>query len=230
LGGLERRKGGTRSVGVYIIINMALTAEQRKRMEENRKRALEVKRKKQIEKEKNEKATMASSASTATNVFEAGGFVGKSLSDKNDESHSKKRRMNDGSDDGKAADKKKSCNGGTMGGASKNVISSGNTNEGDHDDESSLEDFELDCSPYISQTEAQRTYCVPKGTLEVCAYIEKDNPRNRGFSKMKLYDRGEVRQRARKRFGGKAGLTEERDRRRKKRFEKDLEEVKDVFG
>merc|ERR1712086_558221 len=97
----------------------------------------------------------------------------------------------------------------------------------DGDDESSLEDFEHNASTHISQAEAKRSYCVPPGTLAVCAYIERENPHQRGWAKMKLYSRSDVRRRARKRFGGKGGLVEERE---KKRFEKDMEEMKDVFS
>lgn len=192
------------------------------RMEDNRKRALEIKRKKQLEKEKNEKMMMASG--NAPNVFEAGGFVGK-LSET--ESQNKKRRIEDGSnDDGEGKKNKEEVD------ANKthNFNGSSNTNEDAiDDDESSLEDFEREASPHISQSEAQRTYCIPMGTLAVCSYIEKDNPQRRGWSKMKLYNRSEVRRRARKRFGGKEGLVREREGRKKKRFEKDLAETKDVF-
>ena len=97
-------------------------------------------------------------------------------------------------------------------------------------EESSLEEFELNASPYISQTEAQRLYCVPLGTLAVCTYIEKPNPRSKSFTPMKLYNRNEVRQRAHARYGGKAGLIAERERRKKNRSDKDLHEMKNIFG
>lgn len=201
---------------------MVLTEEQRKRMEESRKRALEIKRKKQIEKETNEKSmAMASGKHAPSNVFEAGGFVGKS--EEVMESESKKRRINEEvSGDAKRGAK--------MGSKGKGNI---NSNVGDanneEDDESSLEDFEINASPYISKTEAQRLYCIPLGTLEVCSYIEKDNPHKRGWSKMKLYHRAELRRRGRNRFGGKEGLVVEREKRKKKRFAKDLKETEDVF-
>mmetsp|Transcript_616 Transcript_616/g.870 ORF Transcript_616/g.870 Transcript_616/m.870 type:complete len:208 (+) Transcript_616:16-639(+) len=206
---------------------MALTDEQRKRMEENRKRALEIKRKKQLEKK--EKEMVVATASVPSSVFDAGGFVGKSPEEKI-ELQSKKRRIEDVSSkdagDGKMSRKHV---GDTI--TTRNFTGNSNTTDQNtiEDDESSLEDFEIDASPHISQTEAQRTYCVPMGTLAVCAFIEKENPRQRGWNKMKLYDRAEVRRRARKRFGGKGGLQAERDKRKKKRFEKDLKETKDVF-
>ena len=202
---------------------MALTEEQRKRMEENRKRALEIKRKKQLEKEKNNMMVASSTANNATNVYDAGGFVGK-VSSGNMESPNKKRRMNNNDKSGNEKDGCTKSSG--KGEAHTNTISC----MGDASDDESLEDFEINAAPYISQTEAQRTYCLPKGTLDVCSFIEKDNPHKKGWSKMKLYVRSEVRKRAHKRFGGKAGLIEERNKRKNRRFEKDLAGVKHVFG
>ena len=177
---------------------MALTEEQRKRIEENRRRALEIRNKKEAEKKE---STISSS------VFDEGGFV----------QENKKRKIKDNE---------------VLGGGKKSTPQtkqSTNTTNNDSDTES-LEEFELNASQYISQTDAQRLYCVPKGTLDVCTFIEKDNPHNKSFSKMKLYLRKDVRKRAHKRFGGKQGLILEREKRRKKRNAKDLEESKNIFG
>lgn len=92
-----------------------------------------------------------------------------------------------------------------------------------------LEDFEIDASPYVTATEAMKKYCLPQGTLDVCSFIEKDNPRNSKFSKMKLYMRTEIRKRARERWGGLEGLQQERRRREQNKFQKDLDDVKHVF-
>jgi len=196
---------------------MVLTAEQRKRMEDNRITALEIKRKKQIEKEKNGESTITGSSRNASSTvfeFEAGGFVGET------ELQNKKRRTEVDTKNPGDADTR-NC---TRGGAEVDLDAF------DGDDESSLEDFEQNASTHISKTEAQRIYCIPLGTLAVCSYIEKDNPHRKKWSKMKLYSRSDVRRRARKRFGGKGELVEERERRRKNRFEKDLKEMKDVFS
>ena len=210
---------------------MVLTEEQRQRIEENRKRALEIKRKKQLEKEKEQ-----------NNIFDAGGFiVGNSSHEEITESSSqnKKRRVdnNEGLEDGIAGGwDKKGCSNKKEDETTKsngnNNSNSTKQNESDNndDDTESLEEFELNSSPYISQTEAQRQYCIPKGTLDVCSYVEKDNPHKKGWSKMKLYHRSEIRKRAYKRFGGKEGLILEREKRRKKRCEKDMNDVKNVFG
>lgn len=64
----------------------------------------------------------------------------------------------------------------------------------------------------------------------MCDYVEKDNPRNAKFSKMKLYHRKEIRERSRKRFEGLQGLIEERRKRELKRFQKDFDDVNDIFG
>jgi len=181
---------------------MALTEEQRKRIEENRKRAL-IRKKKGAEKKE---STISSS------VFDEGGFV----------QENKKRKI----EDIEAVGGRKI---GDSGYKKEEGIKQSASNNSDSDTESH-EDFEINASQYISQTDAQRLYCVPKGTLDVCTYVEKDNPHNKGFSKMKLYVRSEVRKRSHKRFGGKQGLILEREKRRKKRSAKDLEESKNIFG
>lgn len=99
----------------------------------------------------------------------------------------------------------------------------------DKEEHVQLEDFEVDASSYVTAAEAMKKYCLPQGTLDVCEYIEKDNPRNAKFSKMKLYLRSEIRRRARDRFGGLEGLQEERRKREMKRFQKDFEDVNNVF-
>jgi len=72
-------------------------------------------------------------------------------------------------------------------------------------------------------------YCLPVGTLAVCEVTEKPNPRNGSWTAVKLYRRAELRRRSRERFGGLAGLVNERRRREEKRFEGDMEKMKDVF-
>jgi len=93
-----------------------------------------------------------------------------------------------------------------------------------------LEDFEVNASTLVSKKEAKLMYCLPEGTLAVCSFVEKENPRCKGWTKMKLFDRSEIRSRARKRFGGVEGLVEERERRTMSRFKKDLDDTKDIFN
>ena len=97
-------------------------------------------------------------------------------------------------------------------------------------EEVELEDFEVGASQYVSKKEAMKMYLLPEGTLAVCNYTETQNPRNKGWTSMKLYDRGEIRRRARERWGGIRGLAEERQRREEKRFQKDLDRTKNIFG
>ena len=92
-----------------------------------------------------------------------------------------------------------------------------------------LEDFEVQASAYVTKKEAMKVYCLPEGTLAVCKFVEKENPHRKGWTPMKLYSRAEIRRRARKRFGDLEGLVNERNRRERKRFEKDLEKTESIF-
>ena len=92
-----------------------------------------------------------------------------------------------------------------------------------------LEDWEVGASAHVTKEEAMRKYCLPQGTLAVCSYVEKPNPRNKGWTPMRLYERADIRRRARERFGGLEGLVEERRKRDRKRFANDMKETKDVF-
>jgi len=84
-------------------------------------------------------------------------------------------------------------------------------------------------SVYVTKQEAMHNYCLPQGTLDVCEFTERENPRNRKFQPMKLFHRAEVRRRAYERYGGKDGLEKERERRQRKRFEKDMANVREIF-
>ena len=95
--------------------------------------------------------------------------------------------------------------------------------------EAPLEQFEEGASEWVTKTEAMTMYCLPEGTMAVCSYEEKENPRNPKFKPMKLYKRSEIRYRAHKRHGGLEGLIEERNKRRQRKLERDLEEARDIF-
>ncbi len=176
---------------------MALTEEPRQRVEADPNRALEIRKKTEKEREKEEAVE--------------GFFVAASTQE---EGPQQKKGKVDGITESKGGDKKQRSN-----------VLSGDGDNCESDDES-LEDFERDASAYVSQTEAREKYCLPKGTIDVLSFKEKDNPHQRGFSKMKLYSRAEVRRRARKRFGGKSGLIVEREKRKMRKYEKELKEVK----
>ena len=50
-----------------------------------------------------------------------------------------------------------------------------------------LEMFEEGAPELVTKQEAMKMYCLPAGTLAVCEVVEKPNPRNGAWSKMKLY-------------------------------------------
>uniref|UniRef100_A0A7S2PT66 XPA C-terminal domain-containing protein n=1 Tax=Leptocylindrus danicus TaxID=163516 RepID=A0A7S2PT66_9STRA len=102
-------------------------------------------------------------------------------------------------------------------------------NNDDVEDDVVLEDFEIGAAPRVTKKEAMSMYCLPEATLQVCSFVTKENPHRKGWSSMKLYDRSEIRRRARARHGGLEGLAAERKKREQKRFEKVLEQTKDVF-
>ncbi len=180
---------------------MALTEEQRKRIEENRNRALEIRKKREKEREKEEAVE--------------GFFVAAPL--QKGEGPQQKKGKVDGATESKGDSKKHK---------STNVLAGERGDDCEDSDDESSEEFERDASAYVSQTEAQKIYCLPKGTIDVLSFTERDNPHQRGFSRMKLYSRVEVRRRARKRFGGKSGLIMEREKRKMRKYEKELKEVK----
>lgn len=228
---------------------MTLTEEQVRRMEANRKRALEIQQQRKekmllsssssndevalvVEREKAEVA-MTNANVRSTSVFDDGGFIrsssdgGPSIEKEMELQCNKRARLSNDVSDINDTETNKS----NQQQQQTQVGSSVKDENGDNEDDTvSLEEFELNASPYISQTEAQRLYCVPLGTLAVCSCIEKPNPRSKSFTPMKLYNRSEVRQRAHARYGGKVGLISERERRKKNRSDKDLDEMKNIFG
>jgi hypothetical protein len=103
------------------------------------------------------------------------------------------------------------------------------TQDDKEDTDVELEEFEKDASAWVTKKEAMKVYCLPEGTLAVCACEEKANPRNKGWTPMKLYNRAEIRRRARERFGGLQGLIDERRAREEKAYERDLLQADKVF-
>jgi len=138
------------------------------------------------------------------------------------EESNKKRRLNN-NDEGEASQGKPSND--TLVSSKKQKLDSAKEEEEDV----KLEDFELGASDWITKSEAMKMYCVPQGTLAVCQVEEKPNPRHASWKPMKLYIRSEVRQRARKRFGGLEGLVEERSKRRQKQLERDMAKARSIF-
>lgn len=182
---------------------MVLTEEQQERIRKNRERALEIQRKRQRDEGQQQKQQ---GKSTIKNFGEK--FV--VIPTESEQGNGKKHK----------------------GSSPANVGGKGDANEsgqGTGGDDLELEDFEIGASDFVSKKEAMKVYLLPEGTLAVCQYEEKQNPHNKGFAPMKLYHRSEVRRRSRERFGGLEGLVKERRRREEKRFQKDLEQTKNIF-
>ncbi len=188
--------------------DIELTEEQKERIRRNRERALEIRRRKQKEREE------AAAAAAAASLKASQGNSTSSSTSKNNVTN------NNGNN------------------ASKSIIRSNEANiskqRGENTDEDGeqqieLEEFEIGASQYVTKQDAMKIYCLSLGTLAVCKFVEKDNPRQSKWSKMKLYHRSEIRRRARERFGGLDGLIEERNKREKKRFERDHQSAHDVF-
>lgn len=184
---------------------MALTEEQQERMRKNKERALEIRRRKEEEaKAKQQQQQQQQEGVTETNNTTQ---VNSSNSSNNNNNNTKIS-----TNEAKSAIKSQIKN-----------------DKQELDEQMELEEFEIDASPYVTKQDAMKLYCLPSGTLEVCEFVEKDNPRNQKFSRMKLYHRSEIRRRARERFGGLDGLKEERGNRERKRFERDFEDVNNIF-
>ena len=178
---------------------MVLTEEQQERMRKNKERALEIRRRKEEEAEAKQQQQGVADTNNTRQV---------NSSSNNNNNNNIKISTNEA----KSATKSQTKN-----------------DKQELDEQVELEEFEIDASPYVTKQDAMKLYCLPTGTLEVCEFVEKDNPRNQKFSRMKLYDRNEIRRRARERFGGLDGLKEERGNRERKRFERDFEDVNNIF-
>lgn len=183
---------------------MAMTEEQKERARKNRERALEIRRRRMRE-EAEEKLIREEQLKQERNKFEFTSDV---------QTHSS------------AGDTTRNTK------TQENMASNTELTKEEKEDESNvqLEDFEIDASPYVTKQDARNVYCLPEGTIAVCSYIEKDNPRQSKWNKMKLYRRSEIRKWARERWGGLDGLVAERRKREMKRFERDLDDVKDIFS
>ena len=190
---------------------MVLTKEQKERIRKNRERALEIQKRR-----REEALSLERKAETNGGGGESTTISGKSPG--REEGPPRKRPAVEV----EAGGKRKEGEGDDKDdGVNRGDVVEGETLE--------LEEFEVGASKHVTKKEAMKMYLLPEGTLAVCKFEEKQNPHNKKFQPMKLYDRAEIRRRSRERFGGLQGLIEERKRRQDKRFQKDLEETKDLF-
>lgn len=181
---------------------MALTEEQKERIRKNKERALQIQKERREEKEKKE---------------------------------SKRKENKNGNDNDniqrklKPPKRQKTTDYLTRTTSQSTSGTSTGTEDHDFHSDAPLEDFEEGASEFVSKKEAMTTYCLPEGTMAVCSYVEKQNPRNPLFKPMKLYNRSEIRYRAHKRHGGLEGLIKEREKRRELKLQKDMELARDIF-
>lgn len=178
---------------------MVLTEEQKERIRKNRERALEIQKRRREELLQQAQQNQGGSETSSSTPAQSGG----------DEGRARKRV---------SLEQER----GIQGGKKEDGVLNG-------DAEVELEEFEVGASKYVTKKEAMKMYLLPEGTLAICKFEEKPNPHNKRFQPMKLYDRDEIRRLSRERFGGLQGVIEERKRRQDKRFQKDLEETKDLF-
>jgi XPA protein C-terminus len=198
---------------------MTLTEEQRETIRQNRERALAIQREKKRERGDQDESSSAEDIELISPE--------KRLRDEvdDDDDLTTGERKNDQTPDriNPSADHQSASH-------RKNDRPSSSTKEDDKkDDDEPLEDFEEGASEFVTRQDAMKLYCLPTGTLDVCQYVERTNPRNSAWKPMRLYHRKEIRQRARRRFDGLAGLVQERQRREDKRLSNDMAKATQLF-
>jgi hypothetical protein len=182
---------------------MGLTEEQKEQICRNRERALELRRQRQQQQEEQKQAVVSQMVSSSLSSSPNKRKVQEITIDLDaEDAAAKEKKMKEMKEKDKAKDVEEKVE---------------------------VEQFEEGASDYVTKKEAMKMYCLPEGTIAVCSFIERENPRQKGWVPMKLYSRSEIRRRARERFDGMQGLIEERRKREQKRFENDLERTKDIF-
>lgn len=82
----------------------------------------------------------------------------------------------------------------------------------------------------LSKGDAVAEFLLQEGTIRVMPYLERSNPRNKKYQSMKLYCRKQLRAKSYERWGGPEGLEEEFEKRRKRKYETALEKTVNVFS
>jgi hypothetical protein len=223
-----------------------LTDEQRELIRQNRERALAIQREKKRQREEEQESKLSAAnelgvAATTTrspekrlrndndndNFPSVAGTV-----ERNDDAPPVLRCTSTIIDPARSRSARKSAapaGGATTDGLSRTTTNKDDGNNDDDDDKESLEDFEIGASEFVTRQDAMKLYCLPTGTLDVCQYVERPNPRHASWKPMRLYHRKEIRRRARQRFGGRAGLVQERQQRADKRLSNDLAKASQLF-
>eukprot|EP00536_Pseudo-nitzschia_multiseries_P003709 jgi/Psemu1/302126/fgenesh1_kg.58_\ len=195
---------------------MVLTEEQRERIRKNRERALQI-QKERREKQEQEKQETKNNNNHVDNDR-----------DKNKQP-SKKQKTTNKSDTTRTASSITTATTTTTTSRPTSFSAPSVSEDNEFHSSEPLEEFEEGASEWVTKTEAMNMYCLPEGSMAVCSYEEKPNPRNPSFKPMKLYRRSEIRYRAHKRHGGLEGLVKERNKRRQRKLDKDLEAARDIF-
>jgi len=183
---------------------MVLTIEQRERIRNNRERALNIQKERKQKQEQEQKEKEQKEMNNKNSSNNNNNNKRRSPSDNNDTIQEQEKSL---------TKKQKTCTDSHV----------------EEYDGVPLEDFEEGASQYVTKKEAKNMYCLPEGTLAVCTYEEKLNPHNSKFNPMKLYNRKEIRYYAHKRYDGLNGLIAERNKRRQRKLEKDMNDAKDIF-
>jgi len=190
---------------------MVLTEEQRERIRKNKERALQIQKERREQKEKQEIKNNKNNDKRSNNIQET-------------LTPSKKHKTIDS-----AITTTTTTTPTSQQPLTTTTATSATTEDHHYISNAPLEDFEEGASEWVSKKEAMSKYCLPEGSMAVCLYEEKQNPHNPLFKPMKLYKRSEIRYRAHKRHGGLEGLVIERNKRRKRKLDKDMEDAADIF-
>ncbi|KAG5192111.1 hypothetical protein JKP88DRAFT_352052 [Tribonema minus] len=82
----------------------------------------------------------------------------------------------------------------------------------------------------MTKADVQKLFLLPEGTIRVLKYVERENPRNKGWTPMRLYLHKDARVWALKRWSTVEALEEERKRRDAKKWEESVKRTKGVFS
>ncbi|CAM9441049.1 unnamed protein product [Choristocarpus tenellus] len=81
----------------------------------------------------------------------------------------------------------------------------------------------------ITKKEATSVYLLPEGTIAILKFLEKDNPHHTSWTKMKLFLRKQVLEYSHKRWKGAEGLQAEVERREELKWNRAVARTKGVF-
>jgi hypothetical protein len=83
---------------------------------------------------------------------------------------------------------------------------------------------------YMSKSEVSIQYLLPQDSILLMKFINKPNPRNKGWASMKLYLRKHAKVKSYKRWNNEEGLQNEIERRGKEKYERDYQNTSSVLS